>query len=81
MSTIDTIQRGLGGATAVTGPGVSAFTYKALVGVEAFFNRLALVAERRRTRQALMSLNDHQLRDIGVTRDEAMREASRPMWY
>ncbi|HEY5166405.1 MAG TPA: DUF1127 domain-containing protein [Pseudolabrys sp.] len=35
--------------------------------------------ERRRTRQALADLNEHQLRDIGVTRAEALRETGR--WW
>ncbi|MCB1464537.1 MAG: DUF1127 domain-containing protein [Nitratireductor sp.] len=45
------------------------------------FTRFAKAAEMRRSRRALMNLNDRQLRDIGVSRDEALREASRPFWY
>ncbi|MCV0397109.1 MAG: DUF1127 domain-containing protein [Rhizobiaceae bacterium] len=41
---------------------------------------LDLRVERYRTRRTLMDLSDHQLRDIGVTREEAWREASRPFW-
>ena len=33
--------------------------------------------ERRRTRRALADLDEHQLRDIAVTRDEALRESRR----
>jgi uncharacterized protein YjiS (DUF1127 family) len=36
--------------------------------------------ERMRQRQALASLNDHELRDIGITRVEAAREAGKPFW-
>jgi uncharacterized protein YjiS (DUF1127 family) len=36
--------------------------------------------ERRRSRLALMELNDDQLKDIGVSRSEAFREANRPFW-
>jgi uncharacterized protein YjiS (DUF1127 family) len=36
--------------------------------------------ERARERQALAALNDHELRDIGITRAEAAREAERPFW-
>ncbi|MEM6341510.1 MAG: DUF1127 domain-containing protein [Pseudomonadota bacterium] len=35
---------------------------------------------RRRTRLALSQLNDHQLRDVGLTRDEASCEARRVFW-
>ena len=37
-------------------------------------------AERRRQRLALLELNDSLLRDIGVTRAEAVAEASKPCW-
>lgn len=36
--------------------------------------------ERRRQRLALRALNDHLLRDIGVSRADAAREASKPFW-
>ena len=36
--------------------------------------------ERSRQRQALAALDDHQLRDIGITRLEAVREAEKPFW-
>jgi uncharacterized protein YjiS (DUF1127 family) len=39
--------------------------------------------ERRRQRQRLgelADLNDHLLRDIGVSRDEASNEAAKPFW-
>lgn len=36
--------------------------------------------ERRRSRFALMELTDEQLKDIGVSRSEAFREANRPFW-
>jgi uncharacterized protein YjiS (DUF1127 family) len=35
---------------------------------------------RSHQRQALAELNDHLLRDIGVTRHEALREAAKPFW-
>ncbi|HEV7278550.1 MAG TPA: DUF1127 domain-containing protein [Devosiaceae bacterium] len=35
-----------------------------------FFNRLRRSAERRKTFADLMQLDDHLLRDIGVTRTE-----------
>jgi uncharacterized protein YjiS (DUF1127 family) len=36
---------------------------------------LTAMARRRRQRQSLANLNDHLLRDIGVSRSEAAREA------
>jgi len=37
-------------------------------------------SERRRTRNSLKGLDDHLLRDIGVTPHQARREAARPFW-
>lgn len=42
--------------------------------------RVAIWAERRRSRRALAELSDMQLRDIGLTRDQADREAEKPFW-
>jgi uncharacterized protein YjiS (DUF1127 family) len=36
--------------------------------------------ERARQREALAQLDDHTLRDIGVTRAEAARESGKPFW-
>jgi uncharacterized protein YjiS (DUF1127 family) len=36
--------------------------------------------ERRRSRRALLEMSDEQLKDIGISRGDAYREASRPMW-
>ena len=36
--------------------------------------------ERSRQRRALAEVDDHLLRDIGLTRDEARRESSSPFW-
>lgn len=35
---------------------------------------------RVRTRRQLLELNDDQLRDIGISRDQARIEALRPFW-
>jgi len=37
-------------------------------------------ATRRRTRRALTQLNDHQLRDVGLTPAEAFTESRRVFW-
>ena len=34
----------------------------------------------RRHRHRLSELSDETLRDIGISRDEALREAARPVW-
>lgn len=36
--------------------------------------------ERTRQRRALAGLDDQMLRDIGITRVEAMRECDKPFW-
>ncbi len=36
--------------------------------------------ERRRSRLALLEMTDCQLKDIGLSRCDAYREASRPFW-
>jgi uncharacterized protein YjiS (DUF1127 family) len=36
--------------------------------------------ERARQRHELQSLNDHMLRDIGLTRADVMAEATKPFW-
>jgi len=41
---------------------------------------LVIALERQRTRRALASLSDEQLRDIGLTRAEARAESARPFW-
>ncbi len=40
----------------------------------------AIWIERSRNRRALTRLDDHLLRDIGIWRAEAEREAARPFW-
>ena len=37
-------------------------------------------SDRRRTRIALTTLTDAQLRDIGLEREAALEEARRPFW-
>ena len=44
------------------------------------FARLLHWHELARQRRALLALNDHMLEDIGISRAEAEREASRPFW-
>lgn len=41
---------------------------------------LALWRSRRRDRRQLLSLDDHMLRDIGLSRADAFELANRPFW-
>jgi uncharacterized protein YjiS (DUF1127 family) len=41
---------------------------------------LLLWMDRSGQRQDLAELQDHQLRDIGLTRDDIRRECSKPFW-
>ena len=40
----------------------------------------ARCSERSRQRQALAQLDDHDLKDIGMTRQQANAEAAKPFW-
>ncbi len=42
--------------------------------------KIDAIHERWRQRQQLLELDDHLLNDIGVTREEAIKEARRPFW-
>lgn len=53
---------------------------RAVPPVDKHLSRWALFWRRLSTRRALLRLTDEQLRDIGLTRDEANREAYRPFW-
>jgi uncharacterized protein YjiS (DUF1127 family) len=46
----------------------------------ALFSLLATWIERARQRDALAGLDDQMLRDIGITRVEAVRECEKPFW-
>lgn len=39
-----------------------------------------LGAERHRQRRQLMEMDDRQLKDIGITREQAEQEARKPIW-
>lgn len=66
---------------------ISALTYlqnRPLTPAATFALQLAVVfvrwSERHRSRAALHELDDHLLRDIGLTRREAHKEAGKPFW-
>jgi uncharacterized protein YjiS (DUF1127 family) len=41
---------------------------------------IAAPADRARQRRALAGLDDHLLRDIGISRGDARRESAMPFW-
>jgi uncharacterized protein YjiS (DUF1127 family) len=43
-------------------------------------HRIARMLTLRRQRASLAQLDDHLLRDIGLTPEEALAEARRPLW-
>ncbi|AWN53666.1 DUF1127 domain-containing protein [Methylobacterium sp. 17Sr1-1] len=42
--------------------------------------RLELWADRRRERRALMACPEGLLKDVGLSRSDALREAEKPFW-
>jgi uncharacterized protein YjiS (DUF1127 family) len=74
MSTI----RIIGGDSPATGTerqnnGARSLLMAVLVSIDA-------MAEKHRSRNVLSGLSDEQLKDIGLSRADAFREASRPFW-
>lgn len=53
---------------------------KAIALFYMLFRYYAALRARVRQRNELRGLDDRMLRDIGLTREEAMREASKPIW-
>ena len=49
-------------------------------GVTAIAAAVSLWLERSRSRRALAAFDDHQLRDIGLSRADAWRESSKCFW-
>jgi uncharacterized protein YjiS (DUF1127 family) len=56
--------------------------WRARVGeaLVAFFDQVAEWHQRAKSRQALLSMNDHALRDIGVDQATADHEGNLPFW-
>jgi uncharacterized protein YjiS (DUF1127 family) len=44
------------------------------------FELVAIWLQRSRERQQLQSLDDHALSDLGLSRDQVMREIEKPFW-
>jgi len=56
----------------------------ATIPLRTLFHRLrkayGLAIERSRQRRQLLEMDDHQLKDIGITRAEAELEGRKPIW-
>jgi uncharacterized protein YjiS (DUF1127 family) len=48
--------------------------------IQAGVKLISRVIDRQRQRRALLDLDDHLLNDIGVSRQAAIAEASKPFW-
>lgn len=51
-----------------------------LAAASSFWRWFQCLPTKQLTRRGLMELTDDQLKDIGISRSEARREASRPFW-
>lgn len=68
MSAIDLNRRSMGSSL------------RPLKAVQRASDLLLLWAERTQQRRALRRLDDHLLRDLGVTRTQVEAEAEKPFW-
>jgi uncharacterized protein YjiS (DUF1127 family) len=48
--------------------------------LQSMWRRIRRMLECRRQRRALLELDEHLLADIGVSREQAKREAGKPYW-
>jgi uncharacterized protein YjiS (DUF1127 family) len=55
-------------------------SWHAAVALQRGLERLAIWRARARSRGELMTLSDHMLKDIGLSRSEAYREYTKPFW-
>lgn len=59
---------------------VAGMVSKMIAAMNGFGQRFDEALARRDSRKTLMSLTDHELKDIGISRYDAFREANRPFW-
>lgn len=50
------------------------------LGKSSFIDKLRLMLAKRRQRSALTMLDERMLRDIGITKEQAEKEAKRYFW-
>jgi uncharacterized protein YjiS (DUF1127 family) len=73
---MDTISRASVGAAREAG----AFGGRFSARLAAAFDKLFTWMERARQRQALAALDNHLLKDIGLTRTDILDEVRKPFW-
>ena len=78
MKTIDTIIVDPDGMRFL--PPHASFVRRIVVVIRSVLGWLDHLADRRRSRMALLEMTDEQLKDIGVSRADAYREGIRPPW-
>jgi uncharacterized protein YjiS (DUF1127 family) len=78
MKTIDTIIAHSDGFRFL--PPRASFVRRITVVIRSLYAWLDHLADRRRSRMALLELTDEQLKDIGISRADAYREGIRPPW-
>jgi uncharacterized protein YjiS (DUF1127 family) len=61
-------------------PRVDSYQSSSWLGWTALLNKCLRWSERSRQRADLRELNEHLLKDIGITRQEALDEANKPFW-
>lgn len=61
-------------------PSVRAEPRRRPAATDSLWRVIALWIARRRQRQELADLDEHLLKDIGLTRAEARHEAAKPFW-
>ena len=57
-----------------------AFVHQGAERLVGWIEAVGAMFRRRRQRRILLELEDHLLADIGVTREQAEREARKPLW-
>ena len=57
-----------------------AFVHQGAERLIGWLEAISVMFSRRRQRQALLELDDHLLNDIGLTREQANKEARKPFW-
>lgn len=78
--TIDTIRKGAGGRSLSARHKLGSCLPKLLAASLSAFIWLKDTIDRRRSRRALLALTDAQLKDVGISRADAEKEARRSWW-
>ena len=78
--TILTLRRPLGAAAAVSDGGEDTAAGRIRRWRHTFAGWIARSRQRRALREIAERTDDHLLKDMGVSRQEALREADKPFW-